>query len=599
MLMMFVLIICRQIQLKLFGMVKLDLQFLSNVIVQAQHCKIILINYHYMYKTYFNLFLISSKNKHGGEKGVHLRLQIDTYEINNLSVISATKTNVETTKKMQVDSNPQNPINWWKHLCSSYCRIQLFRLKGAQRKLKTDRLKIERLNPTDLKRRYQKSDSFTLLYNTQFDNLYSLVPLDRYELGQLQLKNKQLLTKFQNDSTDPIQPKSASVNEPKCEKNNTIYLNNPPQFCCEHEINNNNSETLQYFLENNSFNFNDGKFDIIKELMIDDLTSIIDDDEETDNFMNSLSIPSRRNSLNTMTKSNDSSIFTPITNTGNINKPFLATGSLPHDLCSKQQNLVTPKEIKTTTTIATKQLFFSQMSENHTISSTTQQVAPLANAYKILPNLPLKTDLTSTYLNQWLVANRFTHLIPIFQNYTTNDFLRLTKDDLIKLCGAPDAIRCYNLAHNIQICPRLSFLVKLVDQIFFSAIYLPDCKVKHLTKRLIQFYNSQKIDSFKPESQTVNQSNGNLQQKFKKTDIDIDEKFELYMKFKGVLIKISDEVLCNINNDTKFNVEFVLNHHETTEANKSLMVFERDSEYKLKSTDKILSSSAIIMIPID
>ena len=85
----------------------------------------------------------------------------------------------------------------------------------------------------------------------------------------------------------------------------------------------------------------------------------------------------------------------------------------------------------------------------------------------------------------------------------------------------------------------------------------------------------------------------------KKTDIDIDEKFELYMKFKGVLIKISDEVLCNINNDTKFNVEFVLNHHETTEANKSLMVFERDSEYKLKSTDKILSSSAIIMIPID
>ena len=113
----------------------------------------------------------------------------------------------------------------------------MFRLKGAQRKLKTDRLKIERLNPVDLKRRYQKSDSVTILYNTGFDNLYSLVPLDRN--GQLQIKNKQLLSKVQNDSIEFIQSKAIPSNEPLNGK--TFYPNNSSSFCCENDINNNNN----------------------------------------------------------------------------------------------------------------------------------------------------------------------------------------------------------------------------------------------------------------------------------------------------------------------------------------------------------------------
>jgi hypothetical protein len=59
------------------------------------------------------------------------------------------------------------------YLCSSYSRIQLFRLKGAQRKLKTDRSKIERLTPSDLRKRYQISSKVTVFYNSPFDPLYS------------------------------------------------------------------------------------------------------------------------------------------------------------------------------------------------------------------------------------------------------------------------------------------------------------------------------------------------------------------------------------------------------------------------------------------
>jgi hypothetical protein len=68
----------------------------------------------------------------------------------------------------------------WSYQSSSYCRVQLFRLKGAQRKLKTDKLKVDRINPPDLKKRYQPSTKVTLLYNTHFDTLYSLMPFSRY-----------------------------------------------------------------------------------------------------------------------------------------------------------------------------------------------------------------------------------------------------------------------------------------------------------------------------------------------------------------------------------------------------------------------------------
>lgn len=171
-------------------------------------------------------------HKHGGEKGIHMRFQIDTFEFNssltnntfvnnhnkngnsNLSV-NCNQSDMQTSSSTSILSPPNsasspvhshkfsvkddidpsfNILNQnnhhqrlptpssltessnWTHACSSYCRIQLFRLKGAQRKLKTDRSKIEKLNPADLRRRYQPSSKITLLYNGSFDSLYSMMP---------------------------------------------------------------------------------------------------------------------------------------------------------------------------------------------------------------------------------------------------------------------------------------------------------------------------------------------------------------------------------------------------------------------------------------
>jgi transcription factor CP2-like protein len=85
--------------------------------------------------------------RHGGEKGIPLRIQIDTYYENNLDQIE--------------------------HIHSCCCKIQLFRLKGAQRKNKADKMKIEKLN-FEQRRQYQTTFEYTLLQSCPSSALYSL-----------------------------------------------------------------------------------------------------------------------------------------------------------------------------------------------------------------------------------------------------------------------------------------------------------------------------------------------------------------------------------------------------------------------------------------
>ncbi|MGH0173360.1 UNVERIFIED_CONTAM: hypothetical protein FKN15_064767 [Acipenser sinensis] len=75
--------------------------------------------------------------KHGGEKGVPFRVQIDTFKENE---------NGEYTE----------------HLHSASCQIKVFKPKGADRKQKTDREKMEKRTPQE-KEKYQPSYDTTIL----------------------------------------------------------------------------------------------------------------------------------------------------------------------------------------------------------------------------------------------------------------------------------------------------------------------------------------------------------------------------------------------------------------------------------------------------
>uniref|UniRef100_A0A3Q0T2F9 Transcription factor CP2-like 1 n=1 Tax=Amphilophus citrinellus TaxID=61819 RepID=A0A3Q0T2F9_AMPCI len=75
--------------------------------------------------------------KHGGEKGVPFRIQVDTYTTNEHGEHS-------------------------EHVHSSSCQVKVFKPKGADRKLKTDREKIDKKSPQD-RAKYQLSHETTLL----------------------------------------------------------------------------------------------------------------------------------------------------------------------------------------------------------------------------------------------------------------------------------------------------------------------------------------------------------------------------------------------------------------------------------------------------
>uniref|UniRef100_A0A8C1PXF3 Transcription factor CP2-like protein 1 n=1 Tax=Cyprinus carpio TaxID=7962 RepID=A0A8C1PXF3_CYPCA len=75
--------------------------------------------------------------KHGGEKGVPFRIQIDTF---------AAGEHGEYTE----------------HMLSASCQVKVFKPKGADRKLKTDREKIEKKSPQD-REKYQPSYKTTVL----------------------------------------------------------------------------------------------------------------------------------------------------------------------------------------------------------------------------------------------------------------------------------------------------------------------------------------------------------------------------------------------------------------------------------------------------
>uniref|UniRef100_A0AAQ5ZXT9 Grh/CP2 DB domain-containing protein n=1 Tax=Amphiprion ocellaris TaxID=80972 RepID=A0AAQ5ZXT9_AMPOC len=75
--------------------------------------------------------------KHGGEKGVPFRIQVDTFTTNEHG-------------------------EYMEHVHSSSCQVKVFKPKGADRKLKTDREKIDKKAPQD-REKYQSSHETTLL----------------------------------------------------------------------------------------------------------------------------------------------------------------------------------------------------------------------------------------------------------------------------------------------------------------------------------------------------------------------------------------------------------------------------------------------------
>uniref|UniRef100_A0A1A8R998 Upstream-binding protein 1 n=1 Tax=Nothobranchius rachovii TaxID=451742 RepID=A0A1A8R998_9TELE len=60
---------------------------------------------------------------------------------------------------------------------------------------------------------------------------------------------------------------------------------------------------------------------------------------------------------------------------------------------------------------------------------------------------------------KWLQKNRFSSYARLFSHFSGSDLLKLTRDDLVQICGPADGIRLFNALKSRSVCPRLTVYV--------------------------------------------------------------------------------------------------------------------------------------------
>ncbi|ELR54703.1 Upstream-binding protein 1, partial [Bos mutus] len=122
----------------------------------------------------------------------------------------------------------------------------------------------------------------------------------------------------------------------------------------------------------------------------------------------------------------------------------------------------------------------------------------------------LQPSATIQETQQWLLKNRFSSYTRLFSNFLGADLLKLTKEDLVQICGAADGIRLYNslksspkelapsarVAAHAQRRPRLTSAVFWLqvgaappDPLLYHAIYLEEMVASEVARKLALVFN--------------------------------------------------------------------------------------------------------------
>ncbi|XP_074023800.1 alpha-globin transcription factor CP2 isoform X4 [Numenius arquata] len=120
---------------------------------------------------------------------------------------------------------------------------------------------------------------------------------------------------------------------------------------------------------------------------------------------------------------------------------------------------------------------------------------------------------------QWLHRNRFSTFSRLFRNFSGADLLKLTREDVIQICGPADGIRLFNALKGRMVRPRLTIYVCQESQqlrdlqqkhedgdtvTIYHAIYLEELTAVELTEKLAQLFSisSQQISQIYKQGPT-------------------------------------------------------------------------------------------------
>ncbi|XP_013113639.2 uncharacterized protein LOC106091612 isoform X1 [Stomoxys calcitrans] len=101
------------------------------------------------------------------------------------------------------------------------------------------------------------------------------------------------------------------------------------------------------------------------------------------------------------------------------------------------------------------------------------------NSINIMP------ESTPVQVTQWLTYHRLTAYLSTFAQFSGADIMRMSKEDLIQICGLADGIRMFNILRAKAITPRLTLYVSL-DGSSYNAIYLISNTAKELLQKLFK-----------------------------------------------------------------------------------------------------------------
>uniref|UniRef100_A0A671VM89 Transcription factor CP2 n=1 Tax=Sparus aurata TaxID=8175 RepID=A0A671VM89_SPAAU len=130
--------------------------------------------------------------------------------------------------------------------------------------------------------------------------------------------------------------------------------------------------------------------------------------------------------------------------------------------------------------------------------NSTHNSFPVAEGYE-----PTPQDA-----QQWLLINRFSPYCRLFTNFSGADLLKLTREDVIQICGPADGIRLFNALKGRIVRPRLTIYVCQESQqtreqqvkhengdaaantfFVYHAIYLEELTAAELTEKIAQLFN--------------------------------------------------------------------------------------------------------------
>uniref|UniRef100_T1PE76 SAM domain-containing protein n=1 Tax=Musca domestica TaxID=7370 RepID=T1PE76_MUSDO len=122
------------------------------------------------------------------------------------------------------------------------------------------------------------------------------------------------------------------------------------------------------------------------------------------------------------------------------------------------------------------------------IMDTNMVTAPSAvmgNDIDEYNSITIMPDSTPVQVTQWLTYHRLTAYLSTFAQFSGADIMRMSKEDLIQICGLADGIRMFNILRAKAITPRLTLYVSL-DSSNYNAIYLISNTAKELLQKLFK-----------------------------------------------------------------------------------------------------------------